>query len=389
MMTGPLAGVKIVEFAGMGPAPYCGMLLSDLGAEIVRIDRAAAGGGGFGMDPRRDILNRGRRSIAMDLKSPEARTTALRLIESADALIEGFRPGVMERLGLGPEACVERNARLVYGRATGWGQTGPLSQRAGHDINYIALSGVLGLIGRKGDRPIFPLHLVGDMGGGGLLLAFGMVAALLEARTSGTGQVVDGAALDGAATQLTGVLAMRANGLWEGERGTNAVDTGSHFYEVYETADGGHVALGSVEPQFYRQFCEVAGLTDPKWRNQMDSAAWPALKADLAAVFKTRTRDEWAALVDELDTCLTPVLSIDEAARHPHVEDRQVFREVDGILQPSPVPRFSRTPGAIGAPPPAPGEHSRSILQDWGFTSAEVDGLIAAGAVSDPAEVPA
>jgi alpha-methylacyl-CoA racemase len=381
-VSGPLSGIKIVEFAGLGPGPFCGMLLSDLGADVVRIDRAGAGGTGFGMDPRKDILNRGRRSIAMDLKRAQAVEAALRLLETADALIEGFRPGVMERLGLAPDKCLTRNPKLVYGRMTGWGQTGPLSSRPGHDINYIALSGVLSLIGRKNGPPIFPLNLVGDMGGGGLLLAFGLICGILEARSSGLGQVVDAAMLDGAVTQLAGILAMRANGLWKGARGYNAVDTGSHFYEVYETADRQFIALGAVEPVFYRKFCETAGLTDAKWQEQMSPHSWPALKAELTTVIKTKTRDEWVAVLGNHDTCVTPVLEIEEAVRHPHVVARSVYTEIDGVLQPSPAPRFDRTPGAIGGPPPLPGEHSVQIMREWGFSEAETDQLIREGVVA-------
>jgi alpha-methylacyl-CoA racemase len=379
-MSGPLAGVKIVEFAGIGPAPFCGMLLADLGAEITRIDRLGTPSSS-GIKPTADVLNRGRRSISMNLKSSDAREVALQLIEPADLLIEGFRPGVMERLGLGPDVCLARNPRLIYGRMTGWGQTGSMRERVGHDINYIALSGALDLIGRKGERPMFPLNLLGDMGGGGLLLAFGLLCGLTEARTSGRGQVVDAAMLEGAATQLSGVLSLRASGLWPSERGANAIDSGSHFYEVYETSDGRYVAVGAFEPQFYSTLRATIGLEDAKWSRQMDPAAWPELKAELAEIFKTRSRDEWAELFEGLDACFSPVLSVDEAANHPHNKEREVFTIVDGVLQVSPVPRFSRTPGSITTPPPNPGQHSRAILEDAGFDQSNIASLIQSGVI--------
>jgi len=375
-MQGPLKGVKVVEIAGIGPAPFGAMLLADMGAEVIRIDPPGKMSAGLGIDAKKDLLNRGRRSISMDLKQPAAVEAALRLIEGADLLLEGFRPGVMERLGLGPDVCLARNPRLVYGRMTGWGQSGPLSQKAGHDINYIALSGALGLIGRKEDRPVFPLNLVGDMGGGGLFLAFGLLCGLTEARTSGKGQVVDTAMLEGAALQIMGVLTMRASGWWQDQRGTNVVDTGSYFYEVYETADGGHMAVGAIEPQFYKALCEGAGLNDEKWQKQMNAGNWDALKKDLADIFRSKTRDEWVAIFDGLDACVSPVLALDEVASHAHNAERGVFVERDGFLQVAPAPRFSRTPGELGLPPPSPGEHSADILRDWGFDEAEIDQLL-------------
>ncbi|MFA5632497.1 MAG: CaiB/BaiF CoA-transferase family protein [Porticoccaceae bacterium] len=380
-MQGPLKGVKVVEIAGIGPAPFGAMLLADMGAEVIRIDPPGKMSAGLGIDAKKDLLNRGRRSISMDLKQPAAVEAALRLIEGADLLLEGFRPGVMERLGLGPDVCLARNPRLVYGRMTGWGQSGPLSQKAGHDINYIALSGALGLIGRKEDRPVFPLNLVGDMGGGGLFLAFGLLCGLTEARTSGKGQVVDTAMLEGAALQIMGVLTMRASGWWQDQRGTNVVDTGSYFYEVYETADGGHMAVGAIEPQFYKALCEGAGLNDEKWQKQMNAGNWDALKKDLADIFLSKTRDEWVAVFDGLDACVSPILALDEVADHPHNAERGVFVERDGFLQVAPAPRFSRTPGELGLPPPSPGEHSADILRDWGFDEAEIDQLLESRAV--------
>lgn len=377
---GPLHGVKIVELAGLGPAPFCGMLLADMGADVIRIDRISGGNVPVAIDPKRDILNRGRRSIAMDLKKPEAIDALLGLVERADIFIEGFRPGVTERMGVGPDVCLARNPRLVYGRMTGWGQTGPLAHTAGHDINYIALSGALHLIGRKGDKPLPPLNLVGDMGGGGLFLAFGLMCALVEARASGKGQVVDAAMVDGAALQLSGILAMRAMGHWRDERGTNLGDTGAHFYEVYETSDGGYMAVGAIEPQFYAALSKGAALDPELFGRQMDTKRWETLKAELAKVFRTKTRAEWEAIFDGTDACVTPVLSLPEVANHPHHRARGAF--VDGdVLQPAPGPRLSRTPGAIAGPPPAPGQHTDAALADWGFDDAAIARLRENGAV--------
>lgn len=378
---GPLHGVKIVELAGLGPAPFCGMLLADMGADVIRIDRISGGNVPVAIDPKRDILNRGRRSIAMDLKKPEAIDALLGLVERADIFIEGFRPGVTERMGVGPDVCLARNPRLVYGRMTGWGQTGPLAHTAGHDINYIALSGALHLIGRKGDKPLPPLNLVGDMGGGGLFLAFGLMCALVEARASGKGQVVDAAMVDGAALQLSGILAMRAMGHWRDERGTNLGDTGAHFYEVYETSDGGYMAVGAIEPQFYAALSKGAALDPELFGRQMDTKRWETLKAELAKVFRTKTRAEWEAIFDGTDACVTPVLSLPEVANHPHHRARGAF--VDGdVLQPAPGPRLSRTPGAIAGPPPAPGQHTDAALADWGFDDAAIARLRENGAVA-------
>lgn len=381
-MPGPLTGYRIVELAGIGPGPFAGMMLSDMGAEVLRVDRAAAAGGS-GRRPSGDVLGRGRRSIAVDLKTAEGRDTVLRLAESADALIEGFRPGVTERLGIGPDECLARNPKLVYGRMTGWGQTGPYAPTAGHDINYIALSGTLGLIGRKGERPVPPLNLVGDFGGGGMFLAFGIVCGILEASRSGQGQVIDAAMVDGAAVLAGMMYGLKAVGAW-GERGTNLLDTGAWFYDVYETADGEYISLGSIEPQFLAEMLRLTGLADDgngALPDQNDRSTWPAMKDRLAALVKTRTRDEWCRLLEGSDACFAPVLSPDEAVSHPHNVERGTFTEVDGIVQPAPAPRFSRTIPAVAGPPPRPGEHTDSALADWGFSESEIAKLREAGAI--------
>lgn len=373
---GPLSGIKVIELAGIGPGPFCAMLLADMGAEVIRIDRKGAMSSG-----RADIANRNRRSIALDLKKPEAIETVLRLIEKADALQEGFRPGVMERLGLGPDVCLARNPRLVYGRMTGWGQDGPLAQAAGHDINYIALTGALHAIGRKGEAPVPPLNLVGDFGGGALYLAFGMVCALLEAGRSGQGQVVDAAMVDGATSLMSMFFSMSASGFWSRERGSNLLDGGAHFYDTYECADGRYVAIGSIEPQFYALLLQKTGITDPAFQAQMDRGAWPALKAKLAAVFKSKTQAEWTAIMEGTDVCYAPVLSLDEVADHPHNKARGVMIDVGGMKQPAPAPRFSRTKPATPTPAVAAGANTRDVLSDWGFGAGEVEALAAAGAI--------
>ena len=381
---GPLSQIKIVEFAGIGPAPFAAMMLSDLGAEIVRIDRAATvSSGADKAEPAPDVLNRGRRSVGIDLKSPSGVETAMRLIERADVLLEGFRPGVMEKLGLGPEACFAVNPRLVYGRMTGWGQEGPWAKLAGHDINYIALAGVLDQIGRAGEKPIAPLNLVGDFGGGGMLLALGVVSAIVERATSGKGQVVDAAMIDGAALLTTMFYAFRNMGLWSEERGTNVLDTGAHFYEVYQTKDGKYVAVGAIEPQFYAELLTRLGLAgDARFQGQLDREAWPELKRAFEQVFKEKTRDEWAKIFEGSDACVAPVLSALEAPEHPHHVARKTFTTVAGALQPSPAPRFSRTPVAIARPPAAPGAHTDEALRDWGFTDAELAALRASRAIA-------
>ncbi len=362
MRQGPLTGLRVVEFAGIGPGPFCGMLLSDLGADVVRVDRE-----GGRPSSKYDITARGRRSIALDLKSPEAIETCLKLIDKADALIEGFRPGVMERLGLGPEIALKRNPRLAYGRMTGWGQTGPLASAAGHDINYIALTGALHAIGTA-DRPTPPLNLVGDFGGGALYLALGLLAAVIHARASGEGQVVDCAMTDGAASLMAMFYGMQASGLWRDEREANLLDGGAHFYGTYRCADGAWVAIGSIEPRFYALLLEKAGLaTDPAFKAQMDRDGWPALRASLAAVIERRTRAEWCALMEGTDVCFAPVLSLAEAPKHAHNVARETFVEVEGVVQPAPAPRFSMTPGTVSGPPPAIGADGAAILADWGI----------------------
>jgi alpha-methylacyl-CoA racemase len=352
------------------------MLLSDMGAQVVRIDRK----GGRGAH-KFDITSRGRRSIALDLKNPDAVKTAITLISQADALLEGFRPGVMEKLGLGPDVALKANPKLVYGRMTGWGQTGPLSQAAGHDINYIALTGALHAIGRKGETPVPPLNLVGDFGGGALYLAFGVACALFEARGSGKGQVVDCAMTDGAASLMSMFYGFKAMGMWSDEKGENLLDGGAHFYDTYETSDGKWVALGSIEPPFYALLLENAGLTDPAFQSPMDRSQWPALKEKIAAVMKTKTRDQWDALMQGTDVCYAPVLSLTEAPEHPHNKARDTFVTIDGVIHPAPAPRFSRTKPEIQGVAPTGGQHNDEILNEWGFSSAEITELKSSGAV--------
>jgi alpha-methylacyl-CoA racemase len=378
-VSGPLDGVRVLEFAGMGPGPFAVMMLSDMGAEVVRVDRL----GGRPAGPVPNPLHRGRRSVAMDLKNPAAITAILRLVERADVLVEGFRPGTMERLGLGPEACAAVNPRLVYARVTGWGQDGPYARRAGHDINYISIAGALDPIGRAGGPPVPPVNLVGDYGGGGMFAAFGVACALFEARQSGEGQVVDAAMTDGAAVLTTALHWMRAAGTWNEERGTNRLDSGAHFYDVYQTADGRFVSIGSIEPQFYAELRRVLGLTDPKWDHQNDPASWPELKGDLAAVFAAKTRDEWCRVFAEAkaDACFAPVLSPGEAPSDPHNAARGAFLTRDGVIFPAPAPRLSRTPAAAGGPPPAPGQDTAEVLRDWGFGDDVIAELRSAGAV--------
>ena len=356
-MAGPLAGVRIVEMAGIGPGPFCGMVLADLGADIVRVDRPGAPA------PSRDIVARGRRSVGLDLKSDEGRAQCLALVAQADALIEGFRPGVMERLGLGPVDCHARNPRLVFGRMTGWGQDGPWAKMAGHDINYIALTGALWSMGRKGERPPPPLNLIGDYGGGGMLLAVGMLAALLEAKSSGKGQVVDAAMTDGAATLMSMFYGMHANGRWKNERESNRLDGACPFYDTYECADGRFVAVGALEPQFFALLIKGLGLDIADFANRDDQATWPAMKQQFAAIFRTRTRDEWAAVFDGTDACVAPVLDLEEAPRHPHNAARDTFIRADGVTRPAASPRFSRTPATQSAA--AANADYDSVLQSW------------------------
>ena len=386
---GTLTGIKIIEVAGIGPGPYAAMMLADMGADVIRIDRSAAVQGGDPDVPPADIFNRGRRSIGIDLKSPEGVETLLELVGTADALIEGFRPGVAERLGFGPDVCLERNPKLVFGRMTGWGQTGPYAPTAGHDINYIALAGVLAHLGREGEKPTPPINLVGDFGGGGMLLAFGVVCALLESQRSGTGQVVDAAMVDGAASLMMMVWGFKAMGIWSDERGTNLLDTAAHFYDTYECADGKFVSIGSIEPQFYAELLKYTPLessyTDrnEELPHQMDRAHWPEMKARLTEIFLTKTRDEWNEIMEGTDICFAPVLTMDEAAVHPHNVERQTFIDVAGITQPAPAPRFDRTPGEVQRPPSHPGQHTDEILTEWlGADADRVAQLRAAGTVA-------
>ncbi len=382
---GVLSGYRVIELAGIGPGPMCAMLLSDMGADVRRIDRAADANSGFAMEAKYSLLNRGRRSVAFDLKRPEAIEAVLRLVEKADALIEGFRPGVTERLGLGPDHCLARNPRLIYGRMTGWGQQGPLAHAAGHDINYIALSGALHSIGRKGEAPVPPLNLVGDFGGGALYLALGVVAGLLEAGKSGRGQVVDAAMVDGAASLMTAIYGLHGSGIWTNERGDNILDTGAHYYDVYETRDGQYVAIGSIEAKFYDELLRLSGLKGEDLPHQQDRTSWPAMKERLKALFRTRTRDEWCKIMEGSDVCFAPVLSMDEAPRHPHNRHRGTFVEQGGVTQPGPAPRFSRTPSAIQRPPARPGEHTEAALRDWGFAVSDLERLRKCGAIAKSA----
>jgi alpha-methylacyl-CoA racemase len=380
---GPLRGVRVVEIASLAPGPFAGCLLADMGADVVRVDRREA----VGVDPGGQLLGRGRRSVGADLKHPDGVETVLRLVEAADLLIEGFRPGVMERLGLGPEVCLERNPALVYGRITGFGQNGPLARAAGHDINYIALAGVLGRIGRRDQPPTPPLNLIGDFGGGGMLLAFGLLCGLLEARATGRGQVVDAAMIDGSALLMLPFFGGRRRGSepsgggW-GERGTNLLDSGAPFYDAYETADGKWVSVGAIEPQFFAELVARLGLDPAELRPQMEQEGWEETRARFARVFRQRTRDEWCAALEGSDACFAPVLGLEEVAGHPHHVARSAFLEVDGVVQPRPAPRLSVTPGAVRRPPPAAGQHTDEVLAEWtGLESSEIEKLRSAGAV--------
>ena len=386
-MAGPLAGLKIVEVAGLGAGPYCGMMLADMGAEITRIERMP-------LLPLRtplpDPLSRSRRSVALDLKKPEGVAALLKLVDGADALFEAFRPGVAERLGFGPDTCLARNPRLVYGRMTGWGQEGPLARTAGHDLNYIALSGALHSIGVRDGKPVPPLNLVGDFGGGGLLLAFGMVCALLERASSGKGQVVDAAMLDGAASMMAMFCGFRAMGLFEDAPGTNLLGGAAHFYDTYETADGKFVAVAALEPEFYGEFMDRLGLDRGRFAphgfrlGRMDTSQWDALKAELAAIFRTRTRDAWCALLEGSDACFAPVLGLSEAPAHPHNAARGTFMEVDGLVQNAPAPRFSRSTPGTPRGPQLPGADTRAVLAEAGYDDGMLTALAAAGVIPDP-----
>jgi alpha-methylacyl-CoA racemase len=376
---GPLSGVRVVEIASIGPGPFAGMMLADMGADVVRLERPASTGGALGAGAW-NHMHRGRPSVGVDLKNPQGRDLVLRLAEGAEALIEGFRPGVMERLGLGPDDCLARNPRLVYGRMTGYGQDGPMSSVAGHDINYISLAGVLGAIARRGERPLFPMNMVADFGGGGMLLAFGVVCAVLEARQSGEGQVVDAAMVEGSAVLSTLIHALRDAGMWTDEPGTNLLDSGAHFYEVYETSDGGHIAVGALEPQFYAELLELLEL-DPEEFPQMDQSRWPELKERFAEVFKTKTRDEWTKILEPAEACATPVLGLGDAPSHPHNVARDVFVDIGGTKQPAPAPRFSRTQPDTPTPAPDTGANTDEALAAWGLGADEVASLRESGAL--------
>jgi alpha-methylacyl-CoA racemase len=379
-VSGPLQGVKIIEIAGIGPGPFAAMMLADMGAEVVRVDRAQSVTGDFDR-PNLEILNRGRRSIGVDLKQPEGVETVLKLVEQADALIEGFRPGVAERLQIGPDVCLARNPKLVYGRMTGWGQDGPYAQAAGHDINYIALAGALAHFGRAGTKPTPPINVVGDFGGGGMLMAFGIACGLVESGRSGTGQVIDAAMVDGSAALMAMMWGFKALGIW-GDFGTNVLDTGAPFYDTYETADGAFVSLGSLEPQFYAELVERIGLAgEVDLGRQMDNTTYPELRERFTALFKSKTRDEWCEILEHTDACFAPVLTMTEAAEHPHIKARNTVVNEYGLDQPAPAPRFSRTPGEIQGPPAWPGQHTDAVLADWGFAADEVAKLRETGAV--------
>jgi alpha-methylacyl-CoA racemase len=384
MNAGPLAGVRVVELGGIGPAPFSAMLLSDLGAEVVRIDRPSSGPLGEHQQHERDLLLRGRRSLAVDLKSSGGAEVVLRMLARADVLLDPFRPGVTERLGIGPEPAMRRNPRLVYARMTGWGQTGPLAEVAGHDLNYVALAGPLAAMGRRDSPPAPALNLVGDFGGGGMLMAFGITAALLERSRSGAGQVIDAAMLDGVAALSASILGFANMGVWSPERESNFLDGGAPYYDSYETADGRYVTIGAIEPQFYALLLDELDLDPAEWP-QEDRSRWPAMHARLAEIFRTRTSDAWCAVFEGTDVCFAPVLTFDEARRHPHLAARGTYVEEHGMVQPAPVPRFSRTPGAIQSPPCAPGQHTAEVLRDWGFDVAEREALLAGGVVVERA----
>ncbi len=374
---GPLAGIRVIEMAGIGPGPFCAMMLSDMGAEVIRIDRLAQKGGGS----REHVLNRGRRSLALDLKHPLGIATVLNLVEQADILIEGFRPGVMERLGLGPETCLSRNPGLVFGRMTGWGQEGPLAHAAGHDINYISIGGALGAMGYADRAPTPPLNLVGDFGGGAMYLLAGVLAALVERSKSGKGQIIDAAMTDGTASLLSPFYGLMAMNMWTNNRESNKLDGGAHYYGCYVCADDKYISIGSIEPQFYSLLLDKCGISDPQFTAQQDQKQWPQLREKLAAVFRTKTRREWCEIMEGTDVCFAPVLGIGDAPQHPHNQARNTFVNVNGVTQPAPAPRFSRTQGAIQSPAALVGEHSEQILADWGYTETDIAQLRSAKAI--------
>lgn len=389
-MSGPLTGYRIIEIAGIGPGPFAAMLLADMGAEVIRVDRAGAVRGPLPDGPHYDVLLRGRRNIAVDLKHPDGAEALLTLVESADAIIEGFRPGVMERLGVGPDECLARNPKIVFGRMTGWGQHGPYAQAAGHDINYISLAGALAHFGRAGEAPVPPLNMVGDFGGGGMFLAYGVVCALLEAQRSGKGQVVDTAMVDGAAVLMSMFWAFKSIGMHdENARGTNLLDTGAHFYDVYRCSDGNYVSIGSIEPQFYAELLRLTGLEgDADFAKQMDKASWVPLKSRLTELFAQKTRAEWCEIMEMTDVCFAPVLTMSEAAEHPHNVERGTFIDVAGTTQPAPAPRFSRTVAEVASPPAHAGANTSEVLADWGVAADQIDAWLAAGVVkqAEPAD---
>ena len=375
---GPLKGLKIIEMAGIGPGPFCGMVLADLGAEIIRVDRASAIGTGSKKEPS----NRGKKSIAVDLKAKEGVEVVLKLVETADAIFEGFRPGVMERLGIGPEVCLARNDRIVFGRMTGWGQEGPLANAAGHDINYISLSGALAAIGRPGSPPVPPLNLIGDFGGGGMLLALGLVAALLESKESKQGQVVDAAMTDGSALLMTMIYSMQSSGMWKTTMGSNLLDGGSHFYDTYECKDGKFISIGSIEPQFYALLCQIAELDEKVFSKQMSRDLWPEQKEEIKKIFLNKTRDEWCELMEGTDVCFAPVLDMSEAPHHPHNKERKTFIDLEGVTQPAPAPRFSRTEPEVVSSPSIVGEHTSEVLSSIGLSEEDIGSLKSSGAVA-------
>ena len=380
---GPLTGYKIIEIAGIGPGPFAAMMLSDMGAEVIRVERVQAVRDTQSSNANWDVMQRGRKNVAIDLKHADGVEALLQLVEKADAMIEGFRPGVMERLGVGPDVCLARNKKLVFGRMTGWGQDGPYANAAGHDINYIALAGALAHFGRAGEAPVPPLNMVGDFGGGGMLLAYGVVCALLEAQRSGAGQVVDAAMVDGSAILMSMFWGFKNIGLHdENARGTNMLDSGAHFYDVYKCSDGKFVSIGSIEPQFYAQLLQLTGLaSDAEFANQQDRTMWPKLKQRLTEVFATKTQAEWCKMMEGTDVCFAPVLTMSEAAKHPHNVARKTFIEIAGTTQPAPAPRFSRTVASLPTAPVGAGANTREVLQSWGIQN--VDELITRGVVKE------
>lgn len=378
---GPLAGLRVIELAGLGPGPFCAMVLADLGAEVIRLERVGMPAVSAGSVDRRQVLTRGRQALGVDLKHERGIELVLRMVEHADVLLEGFRPGVLERLGLAPTVCLERNPRLIYGRITGYGQEGPLAAEAGHDINYISIAGALDPIGRRGEAPLPPLNLIADFGGGGMLLAMGILAAVYERTRSDLGQVVDAAMVDGAALLTTMFHQMRASSLWNDERGTNSMDSGAHYYNVYETSDGEFLSVGAMEPHFYRSFMKGLGFSDQNIPPKDDQSQWESLKERVAAIFRSRTRAEWLATFHGSDACVTPVLSLGDAPTHPHNRERATFVEVGGIVEPAPAPRFSRTPSQAPEPAPVPGVHATEELLRWGLSQPEIDLLVDQGVI--------